>query len=195
MSDSLVILLDKSVSASEAQGAGDGLLRALIEERIVLPEPNDACVYGGVGYPPGPRLQEIYRYREQELRYWDMLLTCGVKVQVNNYVNFWAFPIFERLICPSCSGELQDDASAMDALYDAVAAFVNENDPRTIRCPQCDALVPADRSITVPDVGLCRLAIEFWNWPPFDAEGWTLSIPELLRERTGRSLKMSWGRM
>jgi hypothetical protein len=83
----------------------------------------------------------------------------------------------------------------MDALYDAVAAFVNENELRTITCPRCDARASADHWITVPDAGICRLAIEFWNWPPFDAEGWTLSIPDLLRERTGRSLKMSWGRM
>lgn len=195
MSDSLVLLLDKTVSADDASAVGDRLLGAMIDEGIVQSKPNDRCVLVGLGYPPGPRLRDLYRFGERELPYWE-LRTCGVRVRVENYVNFWAFPVFERSNCPRCGSEFRDDfAPLMDALYDAVATFVNENELNDIVCPRCEARVPADEWTTVPDVGICRLAIEFWNWPPFDAPGWRQSIPDLLRERTGRSLKVSWGRM
>ena len=83
----------------------------------------------------------------------------------------------------------------MDAIYDCVADFVNEDRLKDITCPSCSTDVQSDQWMTEPDIGLCHVALEFWNWPSFESKGWGLSIPELITERTGRKLRHSWGRM
>jgi hypothetical protein len=46
-----------------------------------------------------------------------------------------------------------------------------------------------------PPLGFGNLSFQFWNWPPLDLPGWTLDIPELVRQITGHSIVISWGRI
>jgi hypothetical protein len=55
--------------------------------------------------------------------------------------------------------------------------------------------VRCDDWVVVPDLGFCHVALEFWNWPAFESDGWEISVPELIMQRTGRTLTHSWGRM
>ncbi|MGN6547169.1 MAG: hypothetical protein ACTHK7_19105 [Aureliella sp.] len=195
MSESLAVLIDHAATREDAEAIGQAIIDALVAEGCILATPNSSCVLTGKGYPPGPRLNELYHSGERELRYWDTLTNCGVKVHAERYVDFWAFPIFEGAWCPACNARQSDDDRFFDELYACVAGFINEGSVSDIRCPSCDERFSGRQWICVPDVGLAYLGIEFWNWPPFSAPGWTTSVPELIAARTGRSLAISWGRM
>lgn len=195
MSESYQVLIDHDASPSEASAVADTIREALLAERIIRPEANSDCVLTGVGYPPGPRLAQIYTYRERELRYWDMLDTIGVKLHQDRYINFFGFPVFEYSKCPACKDRFSGDHPVMEAIYDCVGVFINDERLEPITCPSCSEIISCDRWISAPDLGFCHVAVEFWNWPAFDASGWKLSIPDLLNERTGRRLVTSWGHM
>jgi hypothetical protein len=195
MSESYELLVDHDAGPENASSVGKSIIDALIAERIILPDANSDCVITGIGFPPGPRLREVYTYGEHELRYWDMLTTIGVKLHTERYVNFYGFPVFEYSCCPTCSERFSDNHSVMDAIYDCVGAFINEDRLDNVVCPSCTAETPCDQWVAVPDIGFCHVAIEFWNWPSFAAAGWSLSIPDLLHDLTGRRLTRSWGHM
>jgi hypothetical protein len=195
MSETLAVLIDHAASEEDAATVGQSIIDALVSEGCILPTPNSSCVLTGEGYPPGPRLNELYSFGENELRYWDMLTNCGVKLLVERYVNFWAFPVFEAAVCPGCNVAHSEGESFFDGLYECVAAFINDGIVPDIHCPACDQRFPGRQWKCTPDVGISYLAIEFWNWPPFSAAGWNTSIPDLIARRTNRSLATSWGRM
>lgn len=195
MSESYELLIDHEAPSEEAVSIGQSLIEALVTGGIILPQANSSCVLTGVGFPPGPRVREIYAYGKHELRYWDMLTTIGVKLCTQRYVNFFGFPVFEYASCPTCNERFPDNKSLMDAIYECVGSFINDDQLDNIVCPSCAAEIRCDQWVCVPDIGFCRLAIEFWNWPSFIASGWRLSIPDFLNERTGRKLAHSWGHM
>lgn len=195
MSDSYELLIDHDASPENAGAIGKTLIGALIVEGILLPDPNSECVLTGEGFPPGPRLREIYTGGDHEVRYWDVLKTIGVKVHTDRYVNFFGFPVFEYSSCPTCHQRFSGDHSVMDGIFECVGSFINDDRLDDIECPACRARIRCDRWIAVPDIGFCHLAVEFWNWPPFTASGWSLSIPDLLSDLTGRKLARSWGHM
>ncbi|MBD3676744.1 MAG: hypothetical protein HUJ26_24820 [Planctomycetaceae bacterium] len=195
MSESYQLLIDHDAELAGAPSIGQSIIDTLISERIILPEAQSECVLTGVGYPPGPRLRELYDYGEQELRYWDMLRTIGVKLHTDRYVNFFGFPVFEESGCPECDERFSDQHVVMDAIYDCVSSFINDDRLDNITCPSCAMDIPCDQWVTVPDIGFCHVAVEFWNWPSFASKGWKISMPDLLSSHTGRVLAHSWGHM
>jgi hypothetical protein len=194
MSDSFELLIDHDASPDNAAQIGKSITDTLIAQQIVLPSANSICVLNGNGFPPGPRLQELYCVSKNEGRFWD-LLTNGVKLHTERYVNFFGFPVYEHSACPTCHERFANNSSLMDRIYDCVAFFVNDGRLECIYCPSCAAQIRCDHWISVPDIGFCHLAIEFWNWPPFSSDGWKISIPDLLSGVTGRNLAQSWGRL
>ena len=197
MSESLAVLIDHAATEEDAAAVGESIIDALVSEGCILPTPSSSCVLTGEGYPPGPRLNELYSID------WDMLTNCGVKLHTERYVNWWAFPVFEAAVCPGCNvGQTDEEArdkhvrkQFFDELYECVAEFINDGIVLDIHCPACNHRYPGTQWKCTPDVGIAYLAIEFWNWPPFSASGWKTSIPELITTRTHRSLAISWGRM
>lgn len=194
MSANYQVLLDHHAAPSEATAIANALRDVLIAEELVFPTPNADCVYGGVGFPPGPRFASVYSLSENETPYWQ-LRTNGVRFCIERYVNFFGFVVFEQSQCPNCHRTFSGDHELMDVIYDCVAAFINDDRLDDIVCPACRATSRCNHWLCVPDLGFCHLAIEFWNWPPFDATGWRLDIPELLERRTGRKLAIGWGHM
>ncbi|WP_372724042.1 hypothetical protein [Novipirellula sp.] len=188
-------MIDHNATPDDAASIGDAVIELLISERMLLDTPNSECVLNGVGYPPGPRLSEIYNFADRELAFWSELTVNGVKVHAERYVNFFAFPVFEHAICPACKTLFSDDESVMDQLYDCVGHFINDDRLNSLRCPKCSVPTRCDHWTTKPDVGLSYLGIEFWNWAPLSHSGWTLSIPELISNRLGRTMSNGWGKL
>lgn len=188
-------LIDHDATPADAAAIGDAVVNLLVSEGILLGTPNSECVLHGVGYPPGPRIPEIYSLGEQEGAFWRALSVNGVKVHAERYVNFFAFPVFEHAICPTCMTKFPDDPSVMDQLYDCVSNFINDNRLGELCCPKCSASTPGDLWVTKPDVGLAYLGIEFWNWPPLSLPAWTLSIPKLITKHLGRTMSNGWGKL
>src|SRR6056297_2096864 len=109
MSESYELLIDHDADPTNATSIGESILDALVSERLILPEANSDCVLTGVGFPPGPRLREVYTYGADELHYWDMLTTIGAKLHTERYVNFYGFPVFEYSSCPACNERFSDN--------------------------------------------------------------------------------------
>ena len=102
MSDWYLALVDTHADSANADALGERLLNGLISEKIILPETSSKCVYGGIGYLPGPRLKDCYDFADNELPYWDMLSICGVEIHTGKWVNEFGFIVFEWARCPAC---------------------------------------------------------------------------------------------
>jgi hypothetical protein len=197
VSDSYLALVEPTADAANAHERA-GLLHS---ERIILAETSDQCVYGGVGHLPGPRLNESYAFsggrpdRPPELRYWDMLAVCGVEIHADKWVNMYGFTVFEWARCPSCDQTFKADSEIMNPLYDAVGDFINNAEPSMLKCPACERYCTIQSWVTQPHLGLCHLAVQFWNWPDFNADGWRISIPDIASRAIGCSLISTYGRM
>ncbi len=191
MSDWYFALIDTSADASKAQDRADRFVIDFVSRGILLSEANDECVYG-IGYPPGPRLNELYELEGQSFQ---SVGICGVEDIVGKYVNQFGLVVFDYAKCPDCRREFNFQSAISGPLGDAIGAFLQEDQPAMLRCPGCDVERKVQHWITKPHLGFCHLAIQFWNWPDFDAKGWRISIPELASNAIGAPLIVSYGRM
>jgi hypothetical protein len=190
-----VTLIDHHATRDDAEAIGIAVIDLLISERLIQDSPNSDCVHSGIGYPPGPRVGEIYTRIAGEGAFWIDRSVNGVKVCAERYVNFFGFPIFECAVCPSCHASFAKDPSVMDQLYQCVGNFLNDDRFGDICCPTCLTSAQCTSWTTVPDIGLAYLGIEFWNWPPLSMPSWRISIPELIADRLGRTMSIGWGRL
>src|SRR5689334_21726704 len=99
MAECFVVLIDRSTSSDDAPEIGKQIIDTLIDEQLILPEANCSCVLGGRGFPPGPRVHEIYATGDRGFRFWEKLRTNGVQVCSGRYVNYWGIPYIESLRC------------------------------------------------------------------------------------------------
>ncbi len=201
MGDHYIALVDPNATESDAVSRADTVRNALILERIILPKSSSDCVLNGEGYPPGPRLNDCYTFREAtahqppELRYWEMLRTIGVQFHTERWVNFFGFPQFEDVICPTCNQKFDEDSEILDPIYDLVGAFINDRSNAMLECPNCRTDTMIQEWDAKPHLGFCNLAIQFWNWPPFDSDGWKLSVPEIVNRALGNSTVATYGKI
>ncbi|MBB3210677.1 hypothetical protein FHS27_006525 [Rhodopirellula rubra] len=195
MSSSYNSLIDHDVSPTDAESIGNAIVELLVSERFLLATPNEQCVLNGLGYPPGPRIREIFANHESCVPFWEPNAINGVKVHAERYVNFFAFPQLQFAGCPQCRHRFPDGDGVIDQLYDSVATFVNDDRIDIISCPQCNHSSPSNAWRTEPDIGIAYLGIEFWNWVPFSSPLWTTSIPDLIHDHLGRTMAVSWGKL
>ena len=195
MSETYLALVDPTAEPSNAQGRADRILETFIARGILSGEKSTECVYGGEGYLPGPVLNACYQRGEHELCYWDMLTTCGVRFIAKKWVNMFGFIVFEYSQCPGCGSRFGEDSDFMRPLGEAAGDFYNRDGPSMLLCPDCEEAYDIRNWITEPHLGLCHLAIEFWNWPDFSRENWRISIPRIASEAIGQPLITTHGRM
>ncbi len=201
MSDHYLALVDPTADSSNAQRRADTIRDTLIAERIILAETSPKCVYEGIGHPAGPRLNECYVFSDrrpdwpQELRYWDMLEVSGVQFHVGKWLNMFGFTVFEWARCPSCNRTFASGSELMNPLMDAAGDFINRDEPSMLTCPACQKEQAIQTWVTEPHLGLCHLAVQFWNWPDFEAVGWRISIPEIASRAVGYPLIPTYGKM
>jgi len=182
LSDTYQALVDPTAAPSNAKARADQILRAFIAHGILSGKMSSDCLYDGVGYLPGPVFDTA-------------LGICGVRFVTDKWINMWGFTVYEHSQCPECGCTFSNDSDFMGPLMDAVGNFYNLDEPSMLACPQCQSSYEVQNWITEPHLGLCHLAIEFWNWPDFDRENWKLSIPQIASEAIGRPLITTWGRM
>ena len=174
--------MDPTANPSNAKMRADRILQAFIANEILSGETSADCVYNGEGYLPGPVFNTA-------------LGICGVRLVTDKWINFWGFTVYEHSQCPECGSIFGNDSEFMEPLMDAVGDFYNLDEPSMLCCPKCQANHEVLNWITEPHLGLCHLAIEFWNWPDFEHKSWKLSIPRIASEAIGQPLITTWGRM
>lgn len=196
MSDSFEMLVDEDVSLFDAPAVCNKVIAEFKERQLIEGEPTPNCVLGGTGYRPGLAVPTIYIPEPNECRFWK-LTTSGVEVSIQRSFNLWALgPACEYFICPNCHVKhIRSDSPLWDRIFEAAGNWLGHNIDVNIACPSCGNGAPIFDWHSSPPLGFGNLSFLFWNWPPLDLPGWKLDIPKLVREITGHSIVISWGRI
>ncbi len=201
MSTTYQVLIHPTATPDNAAAEAERLRNTLIDAGIIAAETSSDVVLNGIGYLPGPKLNELYRCQPAtancpaELDYWNDLTEIGVQIVAEKWVNFFGFTVFNWMRCPTCEATFNDPHDLVGSLVDAAANFYNDEGLTDIPCPACERSFDVTRWRTKPDLGLCYVAALFWNWPTFESPGWQISIPEQISQALGVSLKTSFGRI
>jgi hypothetical protein len=194
MGDSIESLFDPQATEETAPALATKAIGILVERKIVLPEQNSDCVLGGAGYPPGPAVPKLYEAGKLEGRFWE-LLTNGVEVKVERWFNIWGTTVLEWIACPRCDTKFRVEGDFSDRCADAVARWLDAKSSSPIICESCAEGSPIEEWKSNPHLGFSMLALQFWNWPPFDSHSWKINIAEMLSEALGHQLVRTWGRI
>jgi len=194
MSDSYQALIDWDATAQTASALADRAIGALIEQNIILADPNPDCVLGTNGYPPGPALRGLYDLGEHECCYWD-LATNGVEVTVGRWINMFAIPMLEWIVCPHCEAKYRLERQFGDRFGEEIGRWLKEYETSAIVCESCGEGSRVDKGQAKPHLGFSILTFQFWNWPSLNAPTWKIDLPDVLSAALGHGLTHTWGRL
>jgi len=199
MSDRCVALIDATASHTDAVRAAPTIVACLADAGLIVPTLSADCVLGGNGYPAGPRCAEQFNVAAGRGRgagggdgFWE-LVTSGVEVHVEPWVNLLGFAQVEHASCPRCGRELGEQF--VDAVSGQVDTFLEDWHLPQIACPACGAESSFHEWRTEPLLGFVHLAVVCWNWPPFDDPRWRVDVVRMLHEHTGRTFATTFGRL
>lgn len=193
MGDNYVALIDPTATAADARAKADRLLEAFVSHGIIHPESSEECTLGGLGHLPGPRIDDYYAFPANQHSRWDTLWARGVEIIAEKWVNTCGFIAFHHTECPACRQKFNDDAIGKQ-LSNAMGVFLESDDAPTLCCPKCREVHDVRSWTTLHHLGFCHLALVFWNWPPFNSDGWRLSIPELASRTIGVGVIETYGK-
>ena len=193
MSDNFVMLADVDATPEEAGELSERVVNEFRKRGIITGNATADCVYGGVGFRPGPQISNIYKLAEHEGEFWT-LITSGVEVRTERGFNMWALAaVFEGFNCPKCRSKvdpLEDKFGLGDALNNWLDNTATESD---LICPQCSKKTPLTKWECRPPLAFSNLAFTFWNWPPFDLDAWQIDIATLVEDLTKHTIVRSYG--
>ncbi len=154
--DYFTTIVDTEVTPEEAGSLGQEILRWLVERGIVLADPNAECVLAGVGYPPGPNVEEA----TEEANALRGLLTCGMELIDRREVHWTLSDGFRCRQCQTLQEDLDETLEDWTAGGDGL-----------LRCSACGWTAPiSDWDSGEPPWGFGNLAFKFWNWSPLRSE-------------------------
>ncbi len=198
MGDSFVMLADSDVSLEDADALSTAVVASLQQRGMIATTPHDnelgeEEMVAGVGYPPGPNMQEFYDATKTDHSFFGGL----VEPRVERHFNYWAYgPSFCGITCPKCSREFRDDLTPFgESFSNAFSEWIEGSESALLACPACSSKTPlVDWPATNP-FGFCNFSLTFWNWPLFDQPEWLVDIPTLLQEITGHNIVSSFGKI
>jgi len=186
------MLIDSDVSLSDAPSLADRIVTELRDRGLITGDLSQECVLGGSGYHIGPAAQELYKLSPNEGHFWT-LIASGVEPSIERSCNLWALsPSCEYFVCPVCNTTHENLTGEIgDSIISAVGHWHEQNGDTEAHCTNCGKATQITEWQSKPPMGYGNLAFRFWNWPPFDASGWTLDIPQLFHDITGHTIVRS----
>lgn len=179
MSDFYHAIVDVEAKPDEAQPLAQEVVRRLVAEGIIQRDIDPEATLGGPGYRPGDRITELYELPPRHSPFWT-LVTNGMQVCAERWVNQFGFTLLEALVCPRCGASYSWDDSVGKRFMDAVGEFYDGSDEPQVSCPACGLDSSAPLWHTKPHMGFAHLAFMFYNWPRFDSSSWKVDIPRLI---------------
>ncbi len=192
MSDWYEVLMIYDVDEEQSQSLANEVRDLLITEQFIHPIPNEDCVLGGTGHPPGPRVKQAYRDWSDPYENNFRCKTNGVEFCVTRYINFYGMSESTPSSCPRCDQQYAGNENVIEAFVSVAENFLENGTFSTICCPNCKESVAANEW-NVSDLGLCFLAIRFWNWPPFDKPKGAIQM--MIEAKFGCKVVNSYGRI
>lgn len=104
MSDFYHAIVEVEAKPDEAQPLAQEVVRRLVVEGIIQPDIDPEATLGG----PGDRITELYDLPPQHFPFWT-LVTNGMRVCAERWVNQFGFPVLEALVCPRCDASYSLD--------------------------------------------------------------------------------------
>ena len=139
------------------------VLRALVERKVILPEPT-FCAFSAdiLAYPPGP---EIEAFTGNPHRWLENSPGCGLEIVKGRSVFHDVF--VETMRCPRC----EKIGPVSDAWYDAVERWYEGNANAECICAYCGS-ASWFRAFTLDrPFGFGHLGCRFWHWVFADPKG------------------------
>lgn len=196
MSDWYEAVAVENVPVDRAEALAQRVVVCLAGEGIIQSSFDPESVLGGEGgYRPGPRIAEVYRRCDSEADS-RALLTNGMEPCVGRWINEHGFAGFDGFTCIECNRKFApDDESVAGPFAKAIGEFFKGVDDPPVSCPGCGVASSVRRWKTDPHGGFVNLAFQFWNWPPFSFDSWTVDIPAMISEATGHEVITTYGRL
>lgn len=165
---------------ADPQRASADVIAMLVAKEIIVATPTD-CVWGGLGYAPGPRIQDAVEGDLEFLR----LKANGLEVRVPDRIElFYTTDGGEPWVsCPDCDTRL-----AHDVLFEHLTAQDRTGEKQLVRCAACES----ERTIEEFDAhksAFGNLAFYFWNWSPL-REAFMKEIKKCHRGRMRRIIEL-----
>ncbi|NEA38174.1 hypothetical protein [Streptomyces sp. SID11385] len=162
MGDHLQTLVAAGMAEEEAAARGPALLRWLIGERVLAPEPQEQ------GYVAGPAWERVTRERPAE--------PCdGVEILTGRQMFFGWSGGEDDPLCPSCfravaDGEWPGGGGCQKALTPVLESWY-AGGSGAVRCPLCGTATPLTAWRWQDDLWVfAHLGLTFLNAPPLSAE-------------------------
>ncbi len=176
MGDWFQTIVDVQAAPQEADALATDVQAWLISSGIVLPDRTDCVLGKDLGYPPGPRADEVVGASGWSTP-WQNVWANGLDITTTRTVFDGGQGEPTAVACPYCSTtiELVDEYFELDeeawAPFGAVVDGWGEGRDVVIACPACSRRVePAAWKWDDDYFALGHLGFTFWNWPPFRPE-------------------------
>jgi len=195
MSEYFMMLADVDATPSQAEGIVRAVLDRFRNLGLITGDADPDFVYGGPRYRPGHALAELYEYDKHRSPFWETY-NCSLEFNANRYFNGWALNLSEKgFICPACGAAPFDPGDAWKSIGKAVEEWMDESGPSLVPCPECRKTYSITEWRHDPPLGFCNVSFTFWNWPPFDSPPWKIDIPWIVRDITGHTIVITYGRI
>ncbi|GLX02971.1 hypothetical protein [Microtetraspora sp. NBRC 16547] len=196
MGDWFQTIVDVQASPQEAETLAADVRDWLISSGIVSAERTDCTLGSDLGYPPGPRADEMVDASGWSVPWQDVringldIITCRTAFDAGQ-----GDPI--AVTCPHCSVEIElvdEDFELIEEAWEPFSGVVHgwdEGRDVIIPCPACTRLVePTSWKWADDYFAFGHLGFTFWNWAPLRAE----FVAEFTRHLAGHRIALFSGK-
>ncbi|MFI9533028.1 hypothetical protein ACIG56_07275 [Nocardia fusca] len=167
-------IVDKDVSAQNAQALAANILDWLISSGVVVAERDDCVLGAESGHRPGPAVGAVVDSAAGDSSFRD-LWTNGLAIVTERSVFDAGQGDPIAVSCPRCgtATRLVDDCYELipevwELFGSGIHAWAEGQDDAVVPCPSCAQQVEPTDWIWADDYfALGHLGFKFWNWPPF----------------------------
>lgn len=197
MGDWFQTIVDVQAAPREADALAAEVRAWLISSGIVLPDRTDCVLGSDLGFPPGPRADEVVDVSGWSTP-WQNTSANGLDIITTRTVFDGGQGEPTAVTCPYCATEIElvDEHFELDdeawAPFSAVLEGWDEGRDAVIPCPACSRRVEPTAWKWADDYFvLGHLGFTFWNWPPFRPE----FIDEFARHLEGHRPVLTGGKL
>jgi hypothetical protein len=183
-------IADVQAKPQAADTLAADVLGWLISSGIVSAERTDCVLGSDLGYPPGPRVDDVVDASGWSGR-WQDGWTNGLDIITGGTIFHSGQGGPDAVTCPHCLVNIELDDEAWERFDEVLNGWAEGRDV-VIPCPACTRPVtPTSWKWAEDYFALGHLGFKFWNWPPMRAE----FVAEFTRHLGGHRVVLLAGKL